>query len=89
MTGWIPNPNWQTLDDPEEGDIVQLKHEDGFGHLIKLKTLSVSGNIVSGFVEAVFDWDTKGQTLSGDMKNLEGKQMDFDKQYMQNVIKKP
>ena len=74
---WIPNPDWQRLDPPEERDIVQLKHIGGLGHLVKLIALSVTADEVTGEFQAVVDWDTKGQILGGDVLGLVGKHLTF------------
>lgn len=85
---WETHPDWNKLPTPCEGDIVHLKHISGFRYLVKVIVSSVTDNDVTGVVEAVFDWDTKGQITGGEIIGLVGKELTFQKNMMQNVIKK-
>ena len=84
---WEPNPGWRELDAPEERDIVQLKATNGFDVLVKLFVSHVTENKITGIVDSVYDWHNKGQIHMGHGASLVGKEMEFDKKYMQNVIK--
>jgi hypothetical protein len=86
---WEPNPNWLEIDSPAEGDIVQLKHTSAFSHLVMVIVSSVDEDSVTGIVEAVFDWETKGHITGGEIFSLVGKELTFKKRMIQNVIKKP
>lgn len=86
---WEPNPDWKKLPAPSKGDIVHFKHINGFRHLVKVIVSSVTDDAVTGVVEAVFDWDIKGQITGGNILGLVGKELTFQKNLMQNVIKKP
>jgi len=86
---WEENPNWRDLEKPEADDIVQLKHTSGFYHLFKVIVSSVMGDEVTGVVEAVFDWDTKGQITGGAILDLVGKELTFKTRMVHRVMKKP
>lgn len=86
---WEPNPDWNKLLNPNEGDIIHLKHISEFRYLVKVIASSFTDNDVIGVVEAVFDWDTKGQITGGEIFGLVGKELTFQKNLIQNVIKKP
>ena len=87
MINWEQNPNWKNLPKPEVGDIVQLKLTDVFDYLVKAIVTVVNDNEITANVEALFDWQTKGQLTSGDKLNLVGKQITFRPVFMQNVVK--
>ena len=84
-----PNPEWLRLPEPNEGDIVHLKHCDAFNHLVKIIVSSVSEDKVTGVIEAVFDWNSKFPITGGAILSLVGKGMTFPRDVMYNVIKKP
>jgi len=86
---WEPNPDWNKLPAPSERDIVHFKHISGLRHLVKVIVSSITADTVTGVVEAVFDWDIKGQITGGDILDLVGKELTFQKNLMHNVIKKP
>jgi hypothetical protein len=86
---WEDNPNWQKLGTPSVGDIVQLKETSGFPHLVNIIVSSVTGNDISGVVEAVFDWQDKGRVTESKSLNLARKEMKFSRQLIHNIIKKP
>jgi len=86
---WESNPDWQTLDTPAEGDIVQFKHINVFSHLVKVIVSSVDEDTVTGVVEAVFDWQSQNPMTGGEVLNLVGKEFTFKKNLMKKVIRKP
>ena len=89
MINWEQNPNWKDLPKPEDGDIVQLKLTDVFDYIVKAIVTVVNDNEIIANVEALFDWQTKGQLTGGDKLNLVGKQITFKPIFMQSVVKKP
>lgn len=86
---WGYNPNWRKLETPSSGDIVQLKETSGFCHLINVIVSSVTDHDITGVVEAVFDWQNKGQLNGGEILNVVGQEMKFPRRMIHNVIKKP
>ena len=86
---WEENPNWCNLEKPEAGDIIQLKHTSGFHHLVKVIVSSVKDDELTGVVEAVFDWYTKGEITGGAMFDFVGKELTFKTMMVHRVIKKP
>jgi len=85
---WEENPNWHNLEKSEAGDIVHLKHASGFRHLVKVIVSSVKDDGVTGVVEAVFDWDTKGEITGGAIVDFVGKELTFKTRMVHRVIKK-
>jgi hypothetical protein len=85
---WKANPKWKDLPEACEGDIVQLKYTSGFSYLVKIIVTSVKGTKVAGVVEAVFDWNGQGQVTGGVPHELVNKELTFEKNMMQKVIKR-
>ena len=87
METWEPNPNWKQLPHPEVGDIVQLKLTDAFKYLVKAIVIAVGDDEITANVEAVFDWQSKGQITGGNKIGVVGKQVTFRPSFVQNVVK--
>ena len=86
--GWIENMDWKDVGTPVEGDVVHLKHEDEFCHLVKLLTQSTKEGCITGVVGSVFDWDNKAQVRAGEIVNLVGKQIEVPKKFVHELIKR-
>jgi hypothetical protein len=87
---WEPNPDWQRLDSPAEGDIVQFKLTSTLSYRVNVIVASVDEDNITGIVEIVSDWyNPTYQITGGDILSLVGKKLTFKKHLMQNIIKKP
>lgn len=88
MEKWDQNPNWKELPKPDVGDIVHLKHTNAFQYLVKIIVTTIGDEEITGQIEALFDYETKGPLQGGDKMRLVGKQASFRPCFIQRVIKK-
>lgn len=87
---WMVNSDWRNLPEPSQGDQVQLKFNDAFKYAVKVTVLSVTGDKISGHVDAIFDEDLQTPVTGGEVfSELSNKQCDFAKKWIHKVFKKP
>lgn len=88
-TALTPNPDWQQLDIPKEGDLVHLKYIRELPYLLKIIVSSVDGDKVTGAVQAIYNWGSQDQITAKDpILALLGKIYIFNMNFMQKVFKK-
>jgi hypothetical protein len=81
----LPNPTWNELSSPREGDIVRVEHEDGFTYSIKLKVLSLNGDKITG---KVCDISARGEgsITGGEILALKGQTFSFRREKIHEVF---
>lgn len=86
MPNWETNPDYERLPQPAVGDIVHLKLTDGFQYLVKVLVTSVVNDVITGDIDAIFDYQTKAPITGGDVLQRLGKHVSFMSHFMQTVI---
>ena len=81
----VPGPGSQEY---AVGDLVHLRYIDGFDCLVTVIISSIDGNMVSGKIVWIFDWDTQAairddDPLAGDIQTV----ITFAGDYIHKVVK--
>ncbi|MGY1424155.1 hypothetical protein [Lysobacter sp. A289] len=83
---WEINPDFAQLPAISVGDIVHLKHSDGFTYVVKAIVSRASADQIDAKVEALFDSFGQGQLTAGEPLELVGTTLTFPPKAVHKVI---
>jgi len=83
---WEMNPCISQLPVIAVGDIVHLKHVDGFSHLVKAIVSVVGPDRIEAKVEAIFDSNGQGRLTAGALMQLVGTTLKFPTTAVHKVV---